>query len=197
MDISLIVQIFILALFLSLNNFLVSVGMGFSKIWAHKFLNIALIFGLLDIVMPLLGLGIGKLTGDIVGHAASFLGVLVLALIGLFLVYQGVKKKSRTTSIGIHLESTFAIFFIGFWNSLDNLFVGFGLGLLEVSLFLAVVVFGVVTFSMTILGISIGRKIRNEIEGKLRDFEGKGRVVTGLVFLALALWKLFEIVQTL
>lgn len=196
METNLISQIIVLAIFLSLNNFLVSVGMGFSSVWGAKRLKVASVFGVLDFGMPLLGIVIGRWTGNILGNVAFYLGIFLLIVIGIYLIIQGVKGGRKLVSSSripdAVLGSLPAILFIGFWLSVDNLFVGFSLGMLGASLILAVVIFGLVTFLMSLLGISIGKKLRQETEKKIAQLAGKGRLVTGIVFILVALWKLFE-----
>ena len=198
MDGNLVVQILILAFFLSLNNFLVSLGMGFSRIWGRKSLHIASIFGLLDLGMPIAGLLAGKLVGSIMGGVAFYIGPLVLVGLGIFLVLQGFKRRGKITGeqqiSDKKLASALGIFFIAFWMSIDNLFVGFSLGLLNISLWLTVSIFGSVTFFMTFVGLTIGKKIRDRAQESIGDLSGKGRIITGIIFILVALWKFFEII---
>ena len=197
MEGNLVIQLFVLAFFLSLNNFLVSLGMGLTRIWGRKRLKISFIFGFLDFSMPLVGLGIGKLMEGVIGSIASLLGIFILALLGLFLIFQGLKRKGEVGESQQALERTLAsapaIFFLGFWMSIDNLFVGFSLGLLNISVWLTVGIFGLVTFAMTLVGVTIGKVMREKAQERIKDIAGKGRILTGVIFIMVAVWKLFEI----
>ena len=77
--------------------------------------------------------------------------------------------------------------------SLDTFIVGFGLGTLQISVFAVAFIFGLVTFCMAIIGIIAGGMIRDEAEKHIAHIAGGGRVVTGAVFMLIAIWKIFEI----
>ena len=199
MEGNLIIQLFVLAFFLSLNNFLISLGMGVTSIWGRKRLKIASIFGLLDLGMPLLGFGIGKLMEGAIGSIASSLGIFILASLGLFLIFQGLKRKGEIgeskQALDRALAGAPAIFFLGFWMSTDNLFVGLSLGLLDIPVWLAVGIFGLVTFVMTLVGVTIGKAMRTRAQERIGDIAGKGRILTGVIFILVAAWRLFEIIS--
>lgn len=205
--ITLFAQLFVLALFLSVNNFIASIGMGFSRIWAQARWKIAAIFGLFDFIAPIVGLYLGNVAVRVFGTAVGMVGVLVIAMLGLYLMYDGWVKHSNQSSqnrehksstpyhafIDKAVAGTWVVVVIALGISLDNFIVGFGLGTIQIPILIAAIAFGVVTFSMTFLGVFIGNKIRVETEEKIINFTGKGRIITGLVFISIALWKFFEI----
>ena len=204
-SIQLFVQIITLAIFLSVNNFVASIGMGFSHIWSKIRWKIAIAFGLFDFIAPLVGLYIGNITADTFGKIVGFIGVLILVSLGVYLIYDGSFRHKGSDFMprrgrGIRHElvdkvmtSNWAIILIAMGISLDNFLVGCGLGAFEGSIFFAAIIFGVVTFSMTLLGVFIGNKMRIETELKIINFAGRGRIITGSVFIIIAVWKLFEI----
>lgn len=200
--ISLLTQLFLLAFFLSVNNFAASIGMGFSRIWTRARWKIAVLFGLFDFLAPIGGLYIGNLAADVWGKAIGAIGVFAIFSLGAYLVYDGWTKHGNESSQEknrVHnfadraMASTWSVVIIALGISLDNFIVGFGLGALQIPIIVAAIVFGSVTFLMTVLGIYIGSKIRKGTEEKIINFAGKGRIITGAVFIIIALWKLFEI----
>jgi len=204
-SITLLTQLFLLAIFLSVNNFTASVGMGFSRIWSAMRWKIAITFGLVDFLAPIAGLYIENFVAGIFGQIMSMIGVAVIFLLGLYLIYDGwIKHSGREREPeernGYHafidraMTSIWAIVVIAFGVSLDNFIVGFSLGTFETPIILVAIVFGIVTFLMTSLGLVIGNKMRTETEEKIRNFAGKGRIITGIVFAVIALWKFFELV---
>ena len=199
---SLIIQLLLLAFFLSINNFAVSIGLGFSHIWEKIRWKIAIVFGLFDFLAPLAGLYIGGQAASMWGQIIGFIGISIIFLLGLYLIYDGWKEHNQSvehsTSFSHHsldkaIASLGAIVIIAFGVSFDNLIVGFGLGTLQVPIIIAAVVFGLVTFLMALLGVFVGGKIRTGAEGRIANLMGKGRIITGIVFIVIALWKLFEI----
>jgi len=199
---SLIIQLLLLAFFLSINNFAASIGLGFSHIWEKIRWKIAIVFGLFDFLAPLIGIYIGGQLASNLGQVIGFIGVSIIFTLGLFLIYDGSLKHNQP---GQHspsfshqyldkaVTSLWAIAIIAVGVSFDNLIVGFSLGTLKVPIIAAAAVFGLVTFLMVLLGIFIGGRIRTRAERRITNFMGKGRIITGIVFIVIALWKLFEI----
>lgn len=204
--IQLFTQIITLAIFLSVNNFVASIGMGFSHIWSRIRWKIAIIFGLFDFTAPIVGLYLGSITVAAFGKIVGFIGVFILVSLGAYLIYDGIFKHEKERIEGKRVwgvrrdlvdkvvTSNWAIVLVAMGISLDNFLVGFGLGSFQVSILLAATIFGVVTFLMTFLGVFIGNKIRIETEQKIINFAGKGRIITGSVFIIVALWKLVEVI---
>jgi len=61
MDFTLIIQISILALLLSANDFFIAIGLGFSPRWFSSRLKVASIFAFSDFLCPFIGLALGTL----------------------------------------------------------------------------------------------------------------------------------------
>ena len=95
-------------------------------------------------------------------HAAdALLGGALLVAIGLWTVFQlrraGGGELRQLTSNGRLLLTGLAL-------SIDNLVVGFSLGVQHVSLVEAVVTFGVVTIALTLVGLEFGRRLGALVE---------------------------------
>lgn len=202
-SLSLIVQLFLLAFFLSINNCAVSVGMGFSRIWSPLRWRIAFVFGFFDFLAAIAGALMGNVTVAVFGAIVGIFGVCVLFILGGYLVYDGWiqhgKKRRSGKKSPYHvlldraMASMWAVAAIAVGISLDTFIVGFGLGTLQISVFSVALIFGLVTFCMALIGIIAGGMIRDEAEKRIAHITGGGRVVTGIVFMLIALWKLFEI----
>lgn len=202
-SISLLTQLFLLAIFLSVNNFAASIGMGFSRIWVAMRWKIAVIFGLFDFLAPIVGLYVGNLAATVLGRTIGIIGVLIIFLLGAYLIYDGwmkhsgrqLQEKSRYHDfVDKAMASMWAIVVIALGISLDNFIVGLGLGTMQIPILVVAAVFGIVTFLVALLGIFIGNRMRVETEEKIRNFAGKGRIITGIVFVVIALWKFFELI---
>jgi putative Mn2+ efflux pump MntP len=64
----------LVAIFLWLSNF-AAIGIGISGIDAASRLRVGVIFGLFEIIMPILGLLLGRGLASTLGHAAHSIGV--------------------------------------------------------------------------------------------------------------------------
>ena len=73
---------------------------------------------------------------------------------------------------------------LGIALSLDNLTVGFGLGMFHVPIGVAAIVFGIVSLCMTLLGLEIGRFLGNRFKINADKLSGVVLIATaGLMLL--------------
>ncbi len=146
-------QLMILGMAMGLNNALAAVALGTIGLRRGLQVQIALLFGLFEAVMPIVGLLVGHAATGLLGGQARWLGIGVLGVMGLYLLFKTTAETSKPIPNNLGWKSlTLAIVL-----SLDNLTVGIGLGMLQVRLMEAAVVFGVVSVGMSLTGLELGR----------------------------------------
>lgn len=123
--------------------------------------------------MPLVGLALGRALGSAAGSAAAYLAIAVVALAGLAMLREDRPTDGRTTVA------------LGLSVSLDELAIGFALGLLHVSIWLAVALIAAQAFVLAQVGMRLGARVG----ARLR--EGAERLAA-VVLLALAVALLVE-----
>jgi manganese efflux pump family protein len=146
-------QLVVLGIALGMNNALASVALGTTNMSRGHQLRTAITFGLFEALMPILGLAIGAELSNMVGGLAKYLGVGVLVALAVYLLFksQDEAEDEQPKKSGVQgLLLAVAL-------SLDNLTVGFGLGMLQVPLPIAAVTFGLVSLVMTLIGLEVGR----------------------------------------
>ena len=159
-------EVLILGFVLSLDNFRVSIALGTVPFGLRRAVQVALVFGLWDAIMPLVGLLIGRKIGEAVGDLAELVGAAALGGYGLYLVISALRNPEPE-----ELDHPWALFGIPFTLSLDNLFAGASLGLLGLAPWLTAAVFGVMTAVMSLVGLQLGRaaarivRIRSDLVG--------------------------------
>ena len=172
----------LLAAALGLDNLAASIGIGVGGVRGATRVRVAVVFGLFEAGMPVLGLLLGHGLADSLGQVARWLGGAVLIAVGLV---QGVRRvrarraaardggapgigapgigalevdaleagrRARPQRIGRMLLG-------GLVLSGDNLAAGFALGAYHTNLALAAVVFGVVSVAMSLAGLELGARI--------------------------------------
>ncbi len=145
-------EVLVLGFVLSLDNFRVSIALGTVPFGLKRAVQVALVFGLWDAIMPLIGLLIGREIGETVGDVAELVGAAALGGYGLFLVISALRKPEPD-----ELDHPWALFGIPFSLSLDNLFAGASLGLLGLSPWFSATLFGVMTAVLSLVGLLVGR----------------------------------------
>ena len=163
----------LLAVALGLDNLAAAIGFGVGatgRIGGATRLRIAVVFGLFEAGMPVLGLVLGHGLADSIGAAARWLGG--AALIGFGVV--GLVQARRESGHSGHGDGERArppepqrssaqpigrLLLAGLVLSADNLAAGFALGAYQVDIAAAAVVFGVVSVAMSLAGLELGARI--------------------------------------
>ncbi|WAH38190.1 manganese efflux pump MntP [Alicyclobacillus dauci] len=151
----LVLQLILFGLAMGANNALASVALGTSQLSRVHQLRTALIFAVFEAIMPIVGMAIGESVAGGVGNKARWIGIAVLVIMG---IYSLVKRDGGDDETDKAVKAKGAsILFLAVALSLDNLTVGFGIGMFNAPIALAAVIFGVVSLMMTLIGLEIGR----------------------------------------
>lgn len=185
--------VFIVSIALGIDAFSVAIGIGLGGAKAGQMLKIAATITVFHIFMPLLGLYLGFYLGRLTGPLAGIIGAVVLMAIGLSVIWKSLKELGYfgAASIGKRKEPSIlaadtwaSLLLLGGSVSLDALSVGFGLGTLQVDLWLTVITMGLIAGLMTLTGLLCGR-ILNRTFGQWAEISG------GIILLLVGLKLLF------
>ena len=154
------IALLLLAVAVGLSNFAASIGIGVSGVSRGIRIRVAVVFGVFEAGMPVVGLVLGQnLAGDL-GHAARWLGAGVLIAVGVVGLVQAWRSRGAdASSRPAGSWRTGRVLISGLALSSDNLAVGFVLGTYHTGLLLAAVVFGVVSVAMSLAGLELGARI--------------------------------------
>lgn len=126
-----------LVLPLALDTFAISAALGVAGVTARRRLGLGLIFAIFEGGMPLVGLAIGATVGVVIGGAADYVAILALAGLGVYVLR--VDEEKEEARIERFANSTgVALVAVGLTVSLDELAIGFALGLTRVPVVAAV-----------------------------------------------------------
>jgi manganese efflux pump family protein len=148
------IELLVLGFALSLDNFRASIALGTVPFGVRRVVQVALMFGLWDGVMPLVGLLLGGYVGEAIGPIAEVAGSIALGGYGLYLLVMALRNPEPN-----ELDHPWALFGIPLSLSLDNLLAGASLGLLGFSPVLSATVFGATTAVMSMVGLCLGRAL--------------------------------------
>ena len=163
------VEVFILAIALSMDAFAVSIGLGAKKNSASLFLKTGFYFGVLQTLMPLVGYLAGKGVLGWIAAYASWISFILLALVGIKMIYEGAQEGIEED---ISIVTSKMMLILALATSIDAMAAGFSLTLLNANPYLACVIIGAVTFAFSSAGVIIGRRFGTWLEGKAEIFGG-------------------------
>ncbi len=163
---------------LAMDCFAISVATGITVKRLHlaHALRIALFFGGFQAIMPTAGFYAGKGVADLISGWDHWVVFAVLAFIGGRMIWESFKIEKTEESRNI--LNLFTLFVISIATSLDALAVGFSFALMRDSILIPVLVIGLVTFTLSLVGMAVGERLGH-------FFERKIEIVGGLILVGI------------
>lgn len=172
------INLLILGVVIASNNFAASLALGAIGAKRRRW-RILIAFGIFEFLVPLTGLWLGRKASGAVAETAAWIGPLLLACLGCWALW---KANDATINEGAHIDA------ITSWKglavlagglSIDNLLVGFSIGMGEIEPLALASTIAAFSIVFTQIGIEIGARAT-------RSYERRARVIAGLLLLALA-----------
>ena len=178
-----IVELFILAVGLSMDAFAVSIckGLSMKKMSWSKAAVAGLYFGGFQALMPLIGYMLGRQFSGLIESIDHWVAFVLLGIIGLNMI-----KESRSESES--LNDSFDVktmLLLAVATSIDALAVGVTFAFLKVNIVWAVTFIGIVTFCFGATGIKIGNVFGER-------YKSGAELAGGIILIAIGLKILIE-----
>ncbi|MBD5089706.1 MAG: manganese efflux pump [Clostridiales bacterium] len=176
-------ELFILALGLSMDAFAVSIckGLAMEKASLKKSAIVGLWFGTFQAIMPLVGYFLGIQFTDYVTKLAPWIAFALLSLIGGNMIKESCEKANEEEE---KQDSSLAIgtmFLLAVATSIDALAVGVTFAMLKLqNVPLAVSFIGITTFCISVAGVKIGNIFGSRYKKKAELAGGVILVLLGL-----------------
>lgn len=151
-----------------LDNFAAAIGIGLAGVDTRTRLRVAAIFGCFEGAMPLVGLLVGRSFAHSLGPATRYIGGGLLVVAGLWSLREARSPDTADNhnAAAGRAQSWAALLLSGFALSIDNLVVGFGLGVTKSPLLAALLVFALVSVALSLVGLELGHILGSRIQGR-------------------------------
>ena len=169
--------VFLIAISLSMDAFSLALVYGIFGIDRKNKFILSIIVGMYHFVMPLLGMFIGELILSLFKFDTDILVSFILCFIGIQMLISSFKNEENIKGL------SFGDFFLfGLAVSIDSFSLGITLPNLNAGTIISPLIFALVSFVFTFIGLSIGNKIE-KLLGKIATTIG-GVILTiiGLCF---------------
>jgi manganese efflux pump family protein len=180
----LVAKLIALILPLGLDTFAVAAALGMSGVSRHQRVRVSALFVAFEAGMPLVGLALGAPLGHAVGGAADYIAIAVLLGFGFYTLLSSEEGEEERVGQLAQVRGRGAVL-LGVSISLDELAIGFALGLLGLPVLLVIALIALQTLVVTQLGLRLGASISETLR------EGAERLA-GVALTALALVLLVE-----
>jgi putative Mn2+ efflux pump MntP len=159
-----VLAVFLIAGSLGLSNFVASIAIGLSGIDHRLRIRIALIFGLFEAAMPLIGLLAGRSLAHTLGSSAHIIGGILLIATGAHATYAALRANENEAAASFSDASQSRLVLLGAALSIDNLIVGFALGADHSPLILSIVTITAVSVGLSLIGLEVGARLGTHVE---------------------------------
>ena len=142
---------------LAIDTFVLGTALGAAGVTTRERLRTSLILTSFEAGMPVIGFLVGAGVGLAIGRWADYIAAAVLAVIGVLMLRPQGDDDGAERQVRL-LESArgWAVVILGLGISLDELAIGFGVGLLRLPLVLLILLIGVQAFVAAQLGMRLG-----------------------------------------
>lgn len=169
---------------LGLDTLAVSLGLGLSGLPRNRWLRVGLTFALFEGLMPVVGLLVGHRLGSALGEIASYAAAGILIAIGLLTIKEARSEDPPAPIGGLPpREEQRPLLLTGLSVGLDELAVGFALGVLRVPLGPSLAYIAVQAFALTFVGLFLGQRLGTRLGERAELMSGVVLTLLGVALL--------------
>ena len=160
----------------SVSNGLCYQGYGYKQAFFS-----ALTFGIFQALMPVIGYVAGRFFSDAISALDHWVALILLGLIGGNMVFEAIREWKSSEKCPAQKEFSIKVLLLqGVATSIDALTVGISLAVMKTDLVSAVLLIGVITFAVCLIGAQLGRKFGILLKQKARLLGGIILILIGL-----------------
>jgi putative Mn2+ efflux pump MntP len=164
-------KLFLFVLPLGLDTFAVAAALGMRGLPPRQRLRVSILMSSFEMTMPIVGLLLGQALGHLVGGAADYVAIGVLALLGLWMIIHDEKDEGEKAA-QLARGQGLVLLALGISISLDELAIGFTIGLLHLLLWLAIVLIGAQAFLFAQIGMRLGAQLNESLREHAEQLAG-------------------------
>jgi putative Mn2+ efflux pump MntP len=153
-----VLKVIALVVPLGLDSFAICAALGAAGIDARQRRRVSILFPTFEAAAPLLGLALGAPLGRAIGDAADFIAIAVLIAFGLFTLLRGEEDEERRVTELANVHGL-AVIGLGLGIALDELAIGFTIGLLGLPLIPVLVLITAQAAILSQLGLRLGARL--------------------------------------
>ena len=190
-----LIELFILAVGLSMDAFAVSIckGLSLRTVSLKECSKVGLYFGVFQAGMPLIGFILGVQFKDYITSIDHWIAFILLGVIGINMIRESFAKDDDLVDLAETAVGEDEVNQLGFKNmvmlaiatSIDALAVGVTFAFLQVDIIPAVSFIGIVTFVLSAIGVKIGNVFGTK-------YKSKAEAAGGIILILIGLKILFE-----
>lgn len=177
-------EILVIAIGVSMDAFAVAIckGLSVSKLRPSHALKTGLWFGGFQALMPLIGYFAGVRFADVVSSVDHWIAFILLGFIGANMIKESFSREEENHDSDFSFKTMLAM---AVATSIDALAVGVSFAFLRVSIWMAVLIIGLMTALFSIAGVRIGNAFGSR-------YKSLAELVGGVILLLMGIKILIE-----
>lgn len=178
------IELLLLSIGLAMDAFAVSIckGISMKKMDWKKACIIGLWFGGFQALMPTIGYFLGNTFESLVTSIDHWIAFALLGFIGGKMIKEALSNKKEESDDDVSFKT---MLILAIATSIDALAVGITFAFLEVNIVLAIVLIGIVSFVLSVIGTKIGNRFGSK-------YERKAELIGGIILVLLGTKILLE-----
>jgi len=178
-----LIEIFLIAIGLSMDAFAVSITIGLTvkRPKIKEVLIPGFYFGFFQMLMPLIGYFAGTFFSGYIQAFDHWIAFALLGLIGGKMIKESFSKKEE--KINDNPFQCIKMLFLAIATSIDALAVGITFSFFEMNIFKTIIIIGIITFCISTVGVKIGNVFGTKFKSKAEFFGGVVLVILGIKIL--------------
>lgn len=177
-----LLELFILAVGLSMDAFAVSIckGLSFKKMSVKNAVIVGLYFGCFQAGMPLLGYLLGMQFQAAIVNIDHWIAFILLSVIGINMIRDALTPEEEDYDDSLDVKN---MLLLAVATSIDALAIGVTFAFLRVQILPAVTFIGLTTFILSVIGVKVGNVFGTQYKAKAEFFGGVILILMGLKIL--------------
>jgi Predicted membrane protein len=171
-----------LAVGLSMDAFAVAVckGLALKKVTLKNVAIVGLWFGGFQALMPLIGYLLGVQFSNNIEAIDHWIALILLSIIGINMIRSAFSKEEEPVDASLVPKK---MILLAIATSIDALAVGVTFAFLNVNIFLAITLIGILTFSLSTIGVKIGNVVGEKYKSRAELAGGVILIILGIKIL--------------
>lgn len=177
-----LLSLFVLAIGVSMDAFAVSIckGLAMKKITVKNACLVGLWFGGFQALMPFIGYVLGSQFEQYITSIDHWIAFVLLSFLGLSMIKEALSKEQEEANGSLDVKT---MFLLAVATSIDALAVGITFAFLKVNIVSAVSFIGVITFTLSSIGVKVGNIFGMKYKSKAEFAGGAILILIGLKIL--------------
>ena len=179
-----IIELLLIAIGLAMDAFAVSIckGLAMKRMNWKNAVIVGIYFGVFQALMPVIGYFLGTTFENLVTKIDHWIAFILLVLIGGKMIKEAFDNNAEGYSDSVNFKTMLVL---AIATSIDVLAVGITFAFLQTNIVLAVILIGIVTFILSIVGVKIGNQFGIK-------YEKRAEIIGGIILILIGIKILLE-----